>query len=207
MAGGLRGRVRVPVRTRDWEDISAAKCPSGDCLYIADIGDNGRVRRQVQIYRVAEPDPGDRETAPLEVFNATYADGSHNAEALFVIDSQLFIVTKDRIGGVYQATVSDGRDLVFQRTGQLGLDTVTDAETSTDGKSIVVRTLDEVAFYRTDEFVRGNHTPYLRFPVTGLQEPQGEAVALDGSMLHLSSEGGMGSGGGRFMSLRCADQP
>src|SRR5262245_44719285 len=37
--GRLLGRVRVPVRTRDWEDVSAARCPSGDCLYIADIGD------------------------------------------------------------------------------------------------------------------------------------------------------------------------
>ena len=39
-AGTMRGRVRVPIRTRDWEDVSAARCPSGDCLYIADIGDN-----------------------------------------------------------------------------------------------------------------------------------------------------------------------
>ena len=64
-AGTLRGRVRIPIRTRDWEDVSAARCPSGDCLYIADIGDNRRTRRQVQIYRVPEPAPGDAETAPL----------------------------------------------------------------------------------------------------------------------------------------------
>lgn len=28
-AGAVRGRVRVPIRTRDWEDISAARCASG----------------------------------------------------------------------------------------------------------------------------------------------------------------------------------
>ncbi len=202
--GVMRGRVRVPVRTRDWEDISVGRCPSGDCLYLADIGDNGQRRRQVQIYRVAEPQPGDHETALPDVFNATYADGPHNAEALFVIGSDLFIVTKDRIGSVYRATVSDSRDLQFQRLGQLGLEKVTDAEASRDEKSVVVRTLDDVVFYETDELLRGGNTPSLRIPVGGLKEPQGEGAALDGNMLYLSSEGGMGSRAGRFVSLRCS---
>jgi hypothetical protein len=47
--GAVRARVRVPIRTRDWEDVSAARCPSGDCLYIADIGDNKGTRPKVQI--------------------------------------------------------------------------------------------------------------------------------------------------------------
>jgi hypothetical protein len=105
-AGTMLGRVRVPIRTRDWEDISAARCASNDCLYIADIGDNRSARPQVQIYRVPEPAPADAETAPPEVFNATYSDGPHNAEAMFVIGADLFIVTRDRIGGLYRSTVS-----------------------------------------------------------------------------------------------------
>ena len=84
-AGTLRGRVPVSIRTRDWEDISAARCPSGDCLYIADIGDNRRARQQVYIYRVREPAPGDKATAQPELFTATYPDGPQNAEAMFVI--------------------------------------------------------------------------------------------------------------------------
>src|SRR5262245_26180853 len=102
-SGALRGRVRVPVTTRDWEDISAGRCPAGDCLYIADIGDNPHERRFVRIYRVAEPAPGDPETARPEVFTARYADGAHNAEALFVVGEDLFVVTKDRAGGVYRS--------------------------------------------------------------------------------------------------------
>src|SRR6185503_10164190 len=80
--GAARRRVRVPIRTRDWEDVSAARCPAGDCLYLADIGDNRLTRRQVQIYRVPEPAVGDTNTAPPEIFNAAYPDGPHNAEAL-----------------------------------------------------------------------------------------------------------------------------
>jgi len=202
-AGEMRGRVRVPVRTRDWEDISAARCASGECLYIADIGDNARARRHVQVYRVPEPAPGDTETAAPDVFNVTYADGRHNAEAMFVLGADLYIVTKDRVGGVYRATVADSQNLTFQRITQLGLDTVTDAEASPDEKTVVVRTLDEVAFYHSDELARGGNSSYLRIPVTGLQESQGEGVAVDGNTLYLSSEGGSWGGQGRLLSLRC----
>jgi hypothetical protein len=203
--GSTRGRVRVPVNTRDWEDVSAARCPQGDCLYIADIGDNGGHRRQVTIYRVPEPAPGDAKTAPPEVFNATYVDGPHNAEALFVVDADLFIITKDRTGGVYRATITPtgSRRLTFQRVGQLGIAMVTDAETSRDGTSVVVRTTDEVVLFRTADLIRGTYTPSFRMRIDGLREPQGEGVALDGDMLYLSSEGGRDGAAGWFMSLRC----
>jgi hypothetical protein len=204
-AGRLRGRVRVPIRTRDWEDISAARCPSGDCLYIADIGDNRRARRQVQIYRVPEPAPGDAETAPPEVFTATYADGPHNAEAMFVIGSDLFIITRDRTGALYRAamTPSDSRELTLTPICELGLSAVTDAEASRDEKSVVVRTSHEAALFRTDDLIRGVNAPYRRIPLDGLKEAQGEGVALDDNMLYLSSEGRPWNPAGRFLSLRC----
>jgi hypothetical protein len=203
--GAVRGRVRLPIQTRDWEDISAARCPLGDCLYIADIGDNRLERRQVQIYRLPEPGPGDTETAPPEAFNASYSDGPHNAEAMFVVDADAFIITRDRTAGVYRATMppSGGRELTFRRVAELGLAAVTDAEASRDGKSVVVRTSHEAVFYRTADLMRGTSTPYFRIGIDGLREPQGEGVALDGNMLYLSSEGRSLSRAGRLVSLRC----
>jgi hypothetical protein len=206
-AGVLRGRVRVPIAARDWEDVSAARCPGGDCLYIADIGDNGLARRRIQIHRVPEPAPADAETALPEVFSAVYADGRHNAEALFVVGADMFIVTRDRTGGLYRSTPpgTAGGELTFERVGQLGLEAVTDAEASPDEASIVVRTSDEVVIYRTADVLRGGTVPYgLRIPIGGLREPQGEAVALDANgMLYLASEGGPWNRAGRFISLRC----
>jgi hypothetical protein len=204
-SGGVRGRVRVPVRTRDWEDVSAGRCPSGDCLYIADIGDNKQSRGRVQIYRVPEPAPGDAETAAPEVFDATYADGPHNAEAMFVAGTSAFIVTRDRTAGVYRASIppSGGGSLAFQRIAYLGLAAVTDAEAFDDGKAVVVRTSHEAVFYRVDDLNRGAATPYFRIVIDGLREPQGEGVAVDGNMLYLSSEGRNWNRGGWFMSLRC----
>ena len=204
-AGGMRGRVRVPIRTRDWEDISAARCASGDCLYLADIGDNQQRRRQVQIYRVPEPLPGDAETAPPEVFNASYSDGPHNAEAMFVVEADAFIITRDRTAGLYRATMtaSGARELTFRRIAVLGVAAVTDAEASRDGTSVVLRTSHEVVWYRTADLMRGMSTPYFRIWIDGLREPQGEGVALLGNVLYLSSEGRHGSRPGRLTSLRC----
>jgi hypothetical protein len=200
-AGALRGRVRVPIRTRDWEDVSAGRCPSGPCLYIADIGDNRSARPQIRIYRVPEPSPGDAATAPPELFEASYADGPHNAEAMFVIGQDLFIVTRDLVGSLYRTTLTGNGALTFQRIGQLGLAPVTDAEASSDEKSVVVRTYYEAVFYRTSDLTLGKSVPYLRIPLDGLREGQGEGVAFDGSMLYLSSEG---TRTGRFLALRCS---
>jgi hypothetical protein len=202
--GRLLGRVRVPVRTRDWEDVSAGPCPAGDCLYVADIGDNRGVRAGIRVFRVAEPAPADSVTTAPEEFDATYADGPHNAEAMFVADATAFIVTRDRTGGVYRAEMtSPGKHLVFRKINELGLAAVTDAETSRDGRTVVVRTSHEAVFYRTGELSRGTVQPYARIRIDGLREPQGEGVALDGDLLYLSSEGRAWNRGGWLIGLRC----
>ena len=204
-SGRILGQVRVPIRTRDWEDVSAAACPAGDCLYIADIGDNGQARRGIDIYRVPEPALTDAVTREPDVFHARYADGPHNAEAMFVVGATVFIVTRDRNGGLYRALLpSTGPgEVVFQRIGELGLAAVTDAEAFDDGRSVVVRTSHDAVVYRVEELIRGNITPNLRINLDGLREPQGEGVAVDGHMLYLSSEGRRWNRGGWFMSLSC----
>lgn len=69
-------------------------------IAVADIGDNDATRSHVTIYRVPEPSPRDAETAVSEAFHATYPDGPHDAEAFFVTDAGLFIVTKGDRGPV-----------------------------------------------------------------------------------------------------------
>lgn len=202
--GAVRARARLPVQAQDWEDVSAARCGEHDCLYVADIGDNRVSRRRVAIHRLPEPALGDTSTGPPETFNAVYADGPHNAEALFVIGDDLFIVTRDRVAGLYRAAMRpSSHDLSFQRVGQLGLEAVTDAETSRDGRSVVVRTSHEAVFYRPDDVVRGHLAPYYRFAIDGLKEPQGEGIALDGDRLYLASEGRPWHRAGRLLTLRC----
>ena len=206
VAGGVRGRVRLPIRTRDWEDISAARCPSGDCLYLADIGDNRLTGRRLEIYRVPEPSPDEAQTLRPEAFTVAYSDGAHNAEAAFVIDDTLFVITRDARGGLYRSKVpfSSSTELTLERIGELGLASVTDAEASPDAAWVVARTSSEAIVYRATDLIRAIANPALRIPIDGLQEPQGEGVAFDpGGMLYLASEGPSETRAGRIMGLRC----
>ena len=204
--GKVRARVNLPIQTRDWEDISAGHCPAGDCLYVADIGDNQLRRSQIEIYRLPEPALDATEAATPEVFHAIYADGRpHNAEAMFVIGSDLFIVTKDRAGILFRSSAaSPGGRIVFQRVGELGLPTVTDAEASPDEKTVVVRTYDEAVFYRASDLITGKAVAYLHVPLALLGEGQGEGVAVSGNMLYLSSEAVGLSRDSTIRSLRCS---
>jgi hypothetical protein len=203
--GAVRGRVRLPVELRDWEDVSAAGCPAGNCLYIADTGDNPLERRQVQILRVPEPAVTDTQTATPERFAVVYPDGPHNAEAVFVVADDVFIVTKDDTGLLFRGRLpaAGGGVIQLHLTAELNMPIVSDAEASPDGQMVVVRNPGAAAFYRTADLVAGKAVPYARMSLEGLREVQGEGVAFDGTMLYLSSEGRPWTGGGSLLTLRC----
>ena len=89
----------------DWEDLELARCSTNtetDCLYVADIGDNMRVRDNLQIYVVYEPEISISEDSVQEYFlepriiNFFYEDRvSHNSEGLAITpDLDLLVVTK-----------------------------------------------------------------------------------------------------------------
>lgn len=116
--GRARGTWRVAgAQARDWEDIAAGPGPErGETyLYAGDIGDNGREREFVVVYRFPEPKVApyvagaaaatQQATAPAEAIRLKYPDGAHNAEALLVHPQtgDLYVVTKtaDR-AGVYK---------------------------------------------------------------------------------------------------------
>ncbi|HWS90267.1 MAG TPA: hypothetical protein VN282_25075 [Pyrinomonadaceae bacterium] len=114
--GRARGTFRVEgAQAVDWEDISAGPGPARgqSYLYAADIGDNGRKREFVVVYRFPEPEvsateappEGARVTQPAEAIRLKYPDGAHNAEALAVhpTTGDIYIVTKANAeAGVYK---------------------------------------------------------------------------------------------------------
>jgi hypothetical protein len=205
-SGKARGRVQVSGMTvDDWEDLAVGPCAQGSCLYLADIGDNNRGRRQITIYRVPEPRPEDNATAPAEAFHAVYPDGPRDAEALFVSSGgQLFLVSKEdaRTTALYRlGQPAAGRVGKLERVTQLPLDRVTGAGASPDGSWVAIRSNEELFLYRTQELVGGGNAQPRRFDLAAVREPQGEGVAFgsDG-MVYLTGEG---SGGGTFARLRC----
>ena len=88
----------------DWEDIAVL---DGDLL-IADTGNNGNARRDLGIYRVPEFNPrAVDKTRALAFYPIAYPEQSmfpakeweFDAEAIFVADGQVYLVTKHRASG------------------------------------------------------------------------------------------------------------
>ena len=214
--GTLVARVRVAGATnRDWEDLAAGPCGdgAGNCLYLADIGDNEAVAGSVDVYRVPEPAPGDTVTAGAERFRARYPAGSRDAEALFVLPNarggvEAYVITKGRrasielyrfpldAGAARAVTARDGAVTpTLMRVRELapipreGRDRVTGAGASPDGRWVAVRSYGALEIYARAALLGGG-APAFRASLAGLREPGGEAVALggDGRVL-LTTEG------------------
>ena len=216
--GAVKGRVRVTgASVDDWEDIAVGPCPQGSCVYVADIGDNPGRRTHVTIYRTAEPAPSDAATAPVEPFTASYPDGPHDAESLFVTsDAQIYLVTKGSPGAVavyrFPGPLKAGVKTRLERVGApLANDEVepgnrpTAADASPDGKLVAVRTTEWVAFYPAADFIAGRFREAFRTDLRPLDEPRGEGVTFagDGAVVLVGEGGGLFGREGTFAWLSC----
>ena len=206
-SGNPKARVEVTgVSVDDWEDLAAGACEEGACLYIADIGDNNRARKQITIYRVREPRGDEKATQPAQVMSMAYPDGPHDAEALFVMPKgQLFLVTKEAADttALYRVpTPAAGSVGRLEQVSRIPLARVTGAAASPDGRWVALRTNTELVFYPAAELLAGKNPQPRRFDLKSLKEPQGEGVAwgADG-LLYLVSEGG--GRGGTLAAIRC----
>jgi hypothetical protein len=131
----------------DWEDISVVPGSDGDSLYIADIGDNERVREFVTIYRVEGAHPGE-DSVVAEAFDVRYPDRPHDAEAL-VVDpgsGDIYIITKEytRRASVYVGRAPLRSTTTLELVSKLDLAgplaVVTGADVSRNGDRVILST-------------------------------------------------------------------
>jgi hypothetical protein len=195
---------------QDWEDMALGPGPvAGESyLYVGDIGDNGRSRPSVVVYRVTEPSvsgSGTQALAGAATLTLRYPNGARDAEALFVDprSGELYLIEKNGNGGpvgIYRApaNLAAGSTTVLARVGTLDLpsglaNAVTGAAISHDGKAIVVRTYGGVRLWSRDDgqsVAAALGGAECRGPVP--VESQGEAVTFrpDGRAYYTVSEGG-----------------
>jgi hypothetical protein len=229
MSGKLLAQFKVGnAMARDWEDISSVPCPTGGeakappqpspCLYVADIGDNNQVRREVTIYVVAEPKVTGSEASPpvtARSFNFRYAEGPTDAEAIAVRPTgDITIVSKGRNGKIdffiisadtVRRALASGETITARYNGNTGIlpderigRLATAAAVSPDGMTLAVRTYYEVYFFGLVNERGANRWRSLERPCSlGDAEPQGEAIDyLDADTLLLTSERARGRPGG-----------
>jgi hypothetical protein len=215
--GASAGRVRVRgTEMRDWEDMAIARCPTGNCLYLGDVGDNGRSRRTpLSLVVVPEPRVGMRVSEPATVYRAEFPEGeAEDVEAMFVLpDGSVYLITKGNDDPVRlyrwpsplseqgRARLQRVRELA-PRPGQTG-DRVTGASASPSGEWVAVRTYAQLSIFRTEALLNGGE-PVARIDLMSLGEGQGEGVALaDDGQVVLVSESGSRYLPGTAAMLRC----
>jgi len=105
-------------------------------------------------------------------------------------------------GAVYRFPRPQGNAAArLQIAAKVPVARITDADGSADGAWVVLRTNDELLFYRTLDLLAGARVEPQRFNLRALGEPQGEGVTFgaDG-MVYVTGEG---NGGGTLATLRC----
>ena len=153
----------------DWEDISVGPGPEPDksYVYVADIGDNDRVRTtSIVVHRILEPmlDSAERDqelsAQPVSLY-LRYPDGAHNAETLLVdpSSSDFYVITKGDLDGsrVYVApaphSTSDVVELSYVLSLHFGEAPLTGSALATsgsmarDGSAILLRSYDTAFFW------------------------------------------------------------
>jgi hypothetical protein len=209
--GKVRGRLRLAgAAADDWEAVTTAPCAGGSCLYVGDIGDNDASRSTITIYRTPEPLASDAAAATVDAFQAAYPDGPQDAEAMFVADGSLYVVSKGEKSPIriYRfPPLESGALLKLERVATLTddgarkSDRITDAALSPDRTWLALRTNDRILFFKTAALISGNPGRPLAFDLQGLKEPQGEGIAWgDGNTIYLAGEA---KGGGTFGQVSC----
>jgi hypothetical protein len=202
-AGGrILARVAIAgVRNVDWEDLAIGPCADGECLYIADIGDNDSIRRGIVVHRIAEPPVRSGRVAVVESFPMRYPDGPRDAEALFVLPpDRIYVVTKGGEHPVilyrYPGELRHGQMVELERVRVLApgpthpFDQVTGADATRDGERVLIRTYASLLVYETGDLLGSEEPRPVNISLDPLSEPQGEGVAVgENGVVVLTSEG------------------
>jgi hypothetical protein len=201
-SGKDRGVFRIAnAQNRDWEALGLARCGTQDCLYIAEVGDNGSRSPTVRLYRVAEPgrNASSGVLQPNGAIEFTYQDGPRNVEAILVTPAQdVYLISKERAGGgrVYliDHAAWSNRDVATARFIQdlplpegMGYQ-VTDATLARDGASVAIRTYSYIFFFKLEQGKLVPDRDRHRCYAAGL-DVQGEGITwLTDGRLATSSE-------------------
>lgn len=204
----------------DWEDIAAAPCPDGTpCLYAGDVGDNGKIRKNIVIYRFPEPtvdrqNPADDKITKFDTFTLTYPDGAHNCETLIVHPKSrdIIVVTKDfGRGDVYSLPGSTPpSNATLKKVGSvtIPLGLVTAGDISPDGDQIVLRNYQTAFFYKpAADGIPSDANKFMEIKMPTTVQAEGIAYSTDGQSVLTTTERTSSDSTAPLHKLPCANPP
>ena len=211
------GHIKVDgAKHVDWEDIASFTLDGKPYLLIADIGDNDRKRRDVTIYVVEEPEPGQGEAEIAWSFDFSYPKGPRDAESLTVdIDNERILVlskreipavlyelplrpkTDDRqkanpLGAIRSLPKPSRQDVEFAPATKNWHWQPTAMDISADSRAAVILTYHGVYYYRRDgdsTWLEAFQTRPAAISVGDFDKAESVAFSPDGKSVFVTFEG------------------
>lgn len=204
------------VKNIDWEDISSFALDGKNYLMIADTGDNGGIRKSLQIHVFEEPKvlTDGQSLEPAWSFDFKWPDGARDCEAAAVdaARGEILLVTKKRVPPeLFRIPLKPtSKNVVAEKIGELpGIEQpdkaemeenpvygryrsqITAADLSPTGRVLIVLNYHAIYFYVRDSAGSWNTSlstkPYsISFPWL----PQAEAITFnkEGTAIYIGSE-------------------
>ncbi len=189
----------------DWEDIAVGLGSDGEPrVYVADIGDNFKIRGVVTVYRIPEPkvdredEDLDEKITDFETFKFRYPDGARDAETIMIdpLDKSLYLISKEKNrAGIYRAEFpyASGETVEFELVNEInGYDKFVAGDVAPDGSGILLKTIDDI-YYFPRKKGESISDALLKNPQKVEYEPekQGEAIgwSASGDGFYTLSEG------------------
>lgn len=202
---------------RDWEDITAFELDGRHYLMVADTGDNGGLRRELELAVVAEPELLQDATVPLAwALRFRWPDGPRDTEAVAVDprDGMVYLISKKRVppelwrlplhgdgsdapavpellgtlAGVTQPTAED-----LERTPVFGRyrSQITAMDISPDGRLMAVLNYRTAYLYpraESEDWAAALARTPIEAPYPWLAQAEAIAFSLDGDALWIGTE-------------------
>ncbi|QDS85911.1 hypothetical protein EC9_00690 [Rosistilla ulvae] len=176
----------------DWEDIASYELDGRPQLLIADVGDNGRRRKEVVCYRVNEPKLGNKRIKVDQIWRIQYPDGPRDCEAVAVDVQERVILLASKVrnfaADVYSVPLETGEKdakVMATRVGTIAMPMITAMDIDPrDGRIVVASYVDAMIFPRKQVAGGGKvdwEATFAQTP-TLLRTPwrrQGEAICFD----------------------------
>lgn len=186
--GELIQEIKVRgTRNFDWEALAI---DNKGQIWIGDIGNNSRMRFDLNVTVVKEPDPfSSTETSVIAKYPYKYPNNNVDAEGLFITNGMPYIVSKEQSTAVLYRfpALKAGEKQVLERVGEFAeARLVTGAGVSTDGERIAVCTYNSLWVYHG---AAGNFAQIIKSkPWVLPHDFQGEAICFEGYNLYLTNE-------------------
>jgi hypothetical protein len=189
----LNGELIQEIAVRDSKnfDWEALGIDSQNRLWIGEIGNNSRLRQDLKVMVVEEPDPfTETEAEVIASYPYRYPNENVDAEGLFITGGIPYIVSKERERAVLYRfpTLEPDVEQVLVRVGEFAeAKWITGAGLSEDGTRLAVCTYDALWVYNgvaNDLAGMIQGTPWYLS-----HDFRGEAVCFDGYDLVLTNEG------------------